>query len=115
MGLPALAPCCPGPKNLYVPEMTPLLDEITSLIDAPTVDRALVERTLTDGYAHALALETERSRLQRRVGAVTKELQRRTSVEQAQELIALVKKLDGNAGDLLRLRDVLAQLRRRAS
>lgn len=91
-------------------EMTSLLDEIHSLIDAPTVDRGRVERTLTDGYAHALSLETERSRLEKRVNAV---MQTGNSAEKAQELTALAKRLDGNAGELSRLREVLAQLKRR--
>ena len=90
--------------------MTSLLDEIHSLIDAPSVDRDHLERTLTDGYAHALSLETERSRLEKRVNAV---MQTGNSAEKAQELTALAKRLDGNAGELSRLREVLAQLKRR--
>ena len=91
--------------------MTSLLDEIHSLMDAPSVDRALLERTLTDGYAHALSLETERTRLERRVGEV---MQRGDSAQKSQELTALARRLDSNAGELSRLRGVLAQLRRRS-
>jgi len=36
--------------------------------DAPTLAR--LEETLTDGYAEALALETERLRLERRLGSL---------------------------------------------
>ncbi len=92
--------------------MTSLLDEIHSLIDAPSVERDHLERTLTDGYAHALSLETERSRLEKRVNEV---MQRGNSAEKAQELTALANRLDGNADELTKLREVLAQLRRRAS
>lgn len=92
--------------------MTSLLDEIRSLIEAPTVDRDHVERTLTDGYAHALSLETERSRLEKRVNEV---MQTGNSAEMAQELTALAKRLDGNAGELSRLREVLAKLKRRTA
>lgn len=92
--------------------MTSLLDEIHSLIDAPEVDRVHLERTLTDGYAHALSLETERSRLEKRLNEV---MQRGNSAEKAQELTALSQRLDGNAGELTMLREVLARLRRRAS
>jgi hypothetical protein len=91
--------------------MTSLLDEIHSLIDAPAVDRDHLERTLTDGYAHALTLETERTRLEKRLGAL---MQHGDSAEKAQELTALAKRLEGNAGELSRLRAILAQLRRRA-
>lgn len=88
--------------------MTSLLGEIHSLIDAPSVDRDHVERTLTDGYAHALSLETERSRLEKQLSAVMQ------SGDSA-EISALAKRLDGNAGELSRLREVLAQLRRRTA
>jgi len=92
--------------------MTPLLDEINALIAAPTVDRNDLERTLTNGYAQALSLETERTRLEKRVNEV---MQRGNSAAKAQELTQLAERLDGTAGELSRLRDVLAQLRRRVS
>jgi hypothetical protein len=41
-------------------------------------------------------------------------LQDGKSAEKAQELTALAKRLEGNAGELSRLREILAQLRRRA-
>jgi hypothetical protein len=96
---------------MAVYEMTSLLDEIHSLIAAPTVERDHVERTLTDGYAHALSLETERMRLEKRLN----EIMQGNSAEKAQELTALAKHIDGNAGELSRLRDVLAQLKRRTA
>ncbi len=92
--------------------MTTLLDEIHALIDAPTVDRSAFERTLTDGYAQALGLETERARLEKRIGIV---MQRGNSAQKAHELTQLAKRLDENAGNLSELRQVLAQLRRRAA
>jgi hypothetical protein len=91
-------------------EMTTFLDEINALIEAPSVDRDDLERTLTDGYAHALSLETERTRLEKQVNAV---MQRGNSAAKAQELTQLAERLEGTAGELSRLRDVLAQLRRR--
>jgi hypothetical protein len=95
--------------------MTTLLHEIHELMDAPQVDRERVERTLTDGYAHALALEAERVRLQKRVQELTRALQRGSDgVVKTKELTALAKQLDGNALDLSNLRSVLAALRRRA-
>jgi hypothetical protein len=93
--------------------MTHLLDEIATLIEAPDADRNEVERTLTDGYAHALALEAERSRLQKRVAEVTSGLQHDGSPEHAMELRQLTRRLDGTASDLSALRTILAQLRKR--
>jgi predicted RNase H-like nuclease (RuvC/YqgF family) len=112
MGPAALASVGDRTKNrsIAVYEMTSLLDEIHSLIDAPEVDRGHLERTLTDGYAHALSLETERSRLEKRLGEV---IQQGDSAEKAQELTALSKRLDGSARELTTLRNTLARLRRR--
>ena len=77
--------------------MNHLLDEISSVISDPRADRAQVERTLTDGYAHALALEAERSRLRKRVDEVTQGLGRDRSGEKAQELSALARRLFSSA------------------
>jgi len=99
-----------------VAETTNLLHEIGALIDAPSVDRAHVERTLTDGYAHALSLEAEQWRLRKRVEEITKALQRQDdAAARAKELRAITRRLDGTAGDLSRLRTQLAQLRTRVS
>jgi hypothetical protein len=92
--------------------MTPLLDEISALMLASDVDRERVERTLTDGYAHALNLEVERVRLQRRVDELTEGLRRGDGTVKPRELSALSKQLDGNADDLSKLRGILAELRR---
>jgi acetate kinase len=54
--------------------MTELLDRISGLIGAPERDPELVERTLTDGYARALALEAEQQRLRRELAAAEAEL-----------------------------------------
>jgi hypothetical protein len=115
MGPAALADAPDRPKNrpIAVSEMTNLFDEITSVIADPAADRTQVERTLTDGYAHALALEAERSRLRRRVDEVTQRLQRDRSAERAEELAQLARRLDGNALDLSKLRAILAELRQR--
>jgi hypothetical protein len=117
MGLAALAARSDPPNNrtIALSEMTHLLDEISSVMADPGADRAQVERTLTDGYAHALALEAERSRLKRRVEEVTQGIGRDQSGAKAQELTALTKRLDGNALDLSALRKVLAELKLRRS
>ena len=62
------------------PEAIPeLLEQIDELLTEPvqtegpaTLDR--LERTLTDGYAYALALEAERYRLERRMSELAGEL-----------------------------------------
>jgi len=95
--------------------MTNLLAEIDALIAEPGTDRALVERTLTDGYAQALELESQRWRLQRRVEELTLALGRGEAHAGTKELTQLAQQLDGNAGELSRLRSVLAELRRRSS
>jgi hypothetical protein len=95
--------------------MSPLLDEINALIDAPSVDRDRVERTLMDGYAHALTLEAERWRLEKRVGELTLGLRRGEEPVSRSELSTLTTRLDGTTVDLSRLRGQLAQLRRRSS
>jgi hypothetical protein len=95
--------------------MTELVDRIESMISAEASDLDQIERTLTDGYAEALLLEAEKWRLERRIAEVTQGIQRGDTARKARELATLSKKLDGNQGSLLRLRAVLAELRRHAN
>jgi predicted nucleic acid-binding Zn-ribbon protein len=92
--------------------MTELLEKINALIGAPTGDLATIERVLTDGYAQALSLEAEKWRLEKRISEVAQGLQRGDTAKKARELAALTKRVDGNVGDLARLRSQLADLRR---
>jgi hypothetical protein len=94
--------------------MTELVDRIQDLIAAPAEDLPAIERTLTDGYAHALNLEAERTRLERRIVEVAHGLQRGETSEKVRELTTLAKRLDTNGGDLTKLRGLLGQLRRHA-
>lgn len=94
--------------------MTELFDEINAMIGASTSDMAAIERTLTDGYAHALSLEAEKWRIEKRISEVAQSLQRGDTAKKAQELSALAKRLDGNADDLSQLRGLLSQLRAHA-
>jgi hypothetical protein len=89
-----------------------LLTRIEELIDAPTGPDE-VERTLTDGYAEALALEAERWRIHRRIGEAAAELEDGNS-ERVLELSRLARRLAKTDGELARLRDRLAALRGRA-
>ena len=94
--------------------MADLFDRIHGLTRRDTGDLEQIERTLTDGYAHALNLEAENVRLGRRIAEVTQGLQRGDTIRKARELSSLARRLDGNTGDLERLRAALAALRRHA-
>lgn len=93
-------------------EMTELLEQITALISAPTGDLATIERTLTDGYAHALSLEAEKRRLEKRICEVARSLQRGDTAKKARELSTLARRVEGSVGDLTELRSHLSDLRR---
>jgi len=100
--------------------MTALLDEITELIDQPLPrDRQphleRVERVLTDGYAHALALEAERLRLERRIGQVAGDLANGDLDQKTEELSALTQRLTSADVDLSALRQLLVSLRAHAA
>jgi hypothetical protein len=97
----------------------PLRDEIADLLrmpeegaGAPTLDT--IESTLTDGYAEALALEAERSRIERRLGEVARDA---GGEENLREFARLAESLEAADKDLERLRLLLGDLqaRRRAA
>jgi hypothetical protein len=94
--------------------MTELYEQISTLISTPTRDLERIERTLTDGYAHALSLEAENWRLEKRIGEVAQGLQRGDTAEKVDELSTLARRVDLNIGDLAELRSKLADLRRHA-
>jgi len=86
-----------------------LLDRIEELIGTPAQPDE-VERTLTDGYAEALALEAERWRIHRRIGEAAAELEE-GDAERVRELSKLARQLAKTDAQLARLRDRLAALR----
>ena len=93
----------------------PLRDEIADLLrmpengaGAPTLDA--IESTLTDGYAEALALEAERSRIERRLGEVVRDAGEVSAHSVAAELVELSERLDTADGELARLRSLLRKL-----
>ena len=94
--------------------MTELLEQISALISEPTRDLDTIERTLTDGYAHALSLEAETWRLEKRIKEVAQSLQQGDTVNKAREIAALAERVEGRADDLTTLRALLSELRRRA-
>ena len=107
--LPVLATMAWGMET-----MADLFDRIHGLTRRKAGDLDQIERTLTDGYAHALNLEAENVRLGRQIAEVTQGLQRGDTIRKARELSSLAQRLDGNTGDLERLRAALADLRRHA-
>ena len=97
----------------------PVLEQITELLSlpesgagAPTLAR--VEDTLTEGYAEALALEAERLRLERRLGAVAREAGECDVSNVAESLATISERITDADGELTRLRAVLARLHDRA-
>lgn len=98
-------------------------DEIADLLSlpengagAPSLDT--IESTLTDGYAAALELEAERSRIERRLGEVVRDAGEVSAHSVAAELAELSDRLDTADGELAKLRSLLRRLqarRRRSS
>jgi hypothetical protein len=96
-----------------------LLDRIQSLLAAPPAARggptlASIEEVLTEGYAHALALEAEHWRLERRLGEMAAGLAEGAEVG-TDELASVARRMSAADGDLVRLRSALVSLRERAS
>jgi hypothetical protein len=91
--------------------MEDLLERIDKLLSEPSRDGALVERTLTDGYAHALTLEAEGRRLQSRLADVARSAQTGDPTAKTRELSQLAKRIDGTSVELSHLRTLLAQLK----
>ena len=97
-----------------------LLEQIDELLAEPArseepASLAYLERTLTDGYAHALALEAERWRLERRMSELAGELHDGNQELKAKELALLSDRLSNNERLLVRLRNRLTELRARAT
>jgi hypothetical protein len=97
-----------------------LLEEISSLLARPDSGQegptlAVIEETLTAGYARALELEAERWRLERRIGELASRLDAREAAPGKEQVAKLARRATRLDGDLQRLRDLLAALRSRAS
>jgi ABC-type phosphate transport system auxiliary subunit len=102
------------------PDVIPaLLEQIDELLAATSSEEpdvlAHIERTLTDGYAHALSLEAKRLRLERRMSELAGELHEGNQDVKAKELGQLSRELTENGAELDRLRGTLSQLRERAT
>ena len=93
-------------------DLAPLLERISSLLKNRSADPGDVtemEDTLTDGYARALELESERLRLERRIGHLAHHVE---SQGQADELRALAARLRDVDLELDSLRSRLGALQK---
>lgn len=95
-----------------------LHQRIEELLEAPASGDAApslahLEATLTDGYAEALALEAERSRIERRIGEVAGRVNEPSASGATDEIVALVRKLTHAEGELGNLRAMLRRLNAR--
>lgn len=98
--------------------MTSLLARIDDLLAAPTPASAprdgklaRAEQTLTDGYAHALALEGESCRLTRELREAAGRLDDARDPAKASEICGLARRLARADRDLAYLRERLGALR----
>ena len=74
-------------------------------------ERERLEATLTDGYAWALELDAECTRLERRISENARDLDQADSDERARELSALARRLGRRRRELDSLRGLLLSLR----
>ncbi|MCP9484325.1 MAG: hypothetical protein MSC30_00525 [Gaiellaceae bacterium MAG52_C11] len=99
-----------APLSQHLPAV---LTEIRSLLDRPAdgerVSRALAEKTLTDGYAHALRLGGERLQVERLLRSVV-----RAPKPDQTRIAELTGALDELDRELVGLRRLLAALRAHA-
>ena len=95
-----------------------VLTEIRSLLDAPASaerpPRAVVEDTLTNGYAEALAIEGERLRIERRLRALLRAEPGPSARVRMEEIAELSRRLAGADRELAGLRALLSTLRAQA-
>jgi hypothetical protein len=102
----------------------PLRDEIADLLrmpedgaGAPSLDT--IEAKLTDGYAAKHVLEAERSRIERRLGELARDVGEVSAHRVGAELSELSERLETTDAELARLRLLLRNLqsvrRRRAA
>ena len=97
-----------------------LIDDILELLATPRpaapkpfLDR--VDATLTDGYAHALQLEAERTRIERRIAEAVAALGEVATHRHEPELVELSERLMSANAEIASLRTLLTSLRDRRS
>jgi hypothetical protein len=94
-------------------------NEILELLDSPSSGEAApslahIEDALTSGYARAMTLEAELSRLQRRIAEVAVALADEEGALPDHELKRLALELKATQRNLVELRELLESLRTRA-
>ena len=97
-----------------------VIDDILELLATPrpAASKPFLERidaTLTDGYAHALQLEAERRRIERRISEVVEGMGDTTAHRYEPELVELSEKLMTANANIASLRTLLTSLRERRS
>jgi hypothetical protein len=113
MGWAAHAARRPAADNRRAVDSRPpaVLTEIRSLLDLPAgaqlPSRASLEHTLTSGYAYALGLERDRVRLERRLSALLRSVDRTPP----RELSELTGQLEHAEQELRDVRALLSELR----
>ena len=98
--------------------LTGLLEQIDAVLAQTSADADAdvmrIENTLTDGYARALELESERWRVEKKIGEVARLIGSGDVTGRAAELSRLSQRLAAADGELGVLRARLAELRRHA-
>jgi hypothetical protein len=90
-----------------------MVQQIENLLADAEPSLAVLEDTLTQGYAEALALEAERSRIERRIGEVARTVVEPVTTHVTDEIVALGRRLTHADVELGRLRTVLLRLQAR--
>jgi ABC-type phosphate transport system auxiliary subunit len=100
-----------------IPALLEQIDELLTVPDSTGEPATLarLERALTDGYAHALSLEAERLRLERRMTELAGELHDGNQEQKAKELVQVSRRITRAGAEIVRLRGTLSQLRARAT
>jgi hypothetical protein len=96
-------------------ELAAVIERIRSELDrierGDFPERERLEETLTDGYAWALELDAECTRLERRISENARDLGQADSDERARELSVLARRLGRRRRELDALRGLLRSLR----
>jgi DNA repair exonuclease SbcCD ATPase subunit len=100
-----------------IPALLEQIDELLTASSSPDEPATLarLERTLTDGYAHALSLEAEQLRLERRMTELAAELHDGNREQKAKELVQVSRRISRAGAEIERLRGTLSRLRAHAT
>jgi hypothetical protein len=88
-----------------------LLGQIRALLTSSARDREQIERTLTDGYAHALSLEAERLRVEQKLRGLAGTSDRGDLEKNTREMSELARWIEHQDVELSELRQLLTRLR----